>query len=401
MIKQVLKRLLKFRWRNHLKNKFLLWTARFTSGLFVFVLLLETNFLWLTGNMPDIKEVRNPEVAIASELFSDDSILLGRYYTENRTPIYLSSVAPIVVDALVSTEDARFYHHHGFDLFALFGSVSSAANGDKRGGSTLTQQLAKNMFDTRSDANRGLLGKIPVICAIIYKAKEWITASKLELFYTKAEILEMYLNTVDFGNNWFGVKVASQNYFGKQPLELNIQEAALLIGMLKATSSYNPFRNLKMARERRNIVIGQLLKYKKINQHEHDSIIRLAIIIKKRKVDTEEMNDSYIRTYVGELAKKWCEKNGYNLYEDGLHIYTTINSKLQQYAENALHDHLKKMQKQFNDSWGKRNPWCDENGKEIPGFIESTIKRTAVFKILFDNWLCSYLNVVRKFTSCY
>ena len=208
--------------------------------------------------MPNIKQVRNPEVAVASELYTADSVLIGRYYTENRTPIAIKEVSPFMIKALICTEDVRFYSHYGFDLRSIFGTMSSAAKGDQRGGSTLTQQLAKNMFETRSSINQGLLGKIPYVRTVIYKTKEWITAFKLELFYSKSDILEMYLNTIDFGNSWYGIKVASKNYFGKLPIKLNIQEAALLTGMLKATSTYNPFKNPAQAQGRRNIVLDQM-----------------------------------------------------------------------------------------------------------------------------------------------
>ena len=371
-----------FRFKDYISNKYLLWATRICFYLLLYIFLLESNFLWLTGYMPNIKQVQNPEVAVASELYTKDSVLIGRYYTENRTPVSLNEVAPIMLDALVCTEDIRFFKHHGFDVFALFGSFTSAAKGEKRGGSTLTQQLAKNMFETRSVSNQGILGKVPVIRTFIFKTKEWITASKLEIFYSKKEILEMYLNTIEFGNNWYGIKVAANNYFDKLPADLNIQEAALLTGMLKATTSYNPFRFIDKATERRNIVLDQLLKYKVINSTVHDSLCKRPIELKLRNDIADKTGDSYLRNYAGSAAKAWCDKNGYNLHEDGLHIYTTVNSKLQQYAETAMHDHLSKMQKQFNDFWGKRNPWCDEDGKEIPGFIETNIKRTAAYKAL-------------------
>ena len=386
LMKKFFKKLLElFRFRDYIRNKYLLWATRLFAYLLVYILLLESNFLWLTGFMPNIQQVRNPEVAVASELYTKDSVLIGRYYTENRTPVSIDEVAPVMVQALICTEDVRFYKHHGFDILALFGSATSAAKGEKRGGSTLTQQLAKNMFDTRSDVNRGLLGRLPVIRTIIYKSKEWITASKLELFYSKKEILEMYLNTIEFGNNWFGIKVASNNYFGKPPSKLNVQEAALLTGLLKATSSYNPFRFIDKAKERRNIVLDQLLKYNIITSPEHEKLCATPVELKSKKYNIDDSGDSYLRTYAGTIAKAWCDKNGYNLYEDHLKIYTTINSKLQQYAETAMHEHLAKMQKQFNETWGKKNPWCDEDGKEIPGFIESNIKRTAVYKALQRN----------------
>lgn len=367
--------------KHYIKNPVLLWLTRIIAVVAIYILLLETNFLWLTGFMPGRAALSNPEVAIASEIYTADSIPLGKFFKENRTPVALTEVSPLLVKALICTEDVRFYDHHGFDLFSFFGSVASTVQGDERGGSTLTQQLAKNMFRTRAASSQGLLGKIPVVRTIIYKTKEWITAFKLELFYSKDEILEMYLNTVEFGNSWFGIKVASYHYFNKAPSQLNLQESALLAGLLKATTTYNPFRNPENAISRRNIVLKQMEKYQVISSVVADSVSRTDLKLFAPD-DEDSGDDNYIRRYVESEMKKWCADNNFNLYEDGLKIYTTIDSRLQKFAEEAMYEHLSEMQQRFYDFWGSRNSWTDDQGREIPEFLENNIKRTAVYKDL-------------------
>jgi penicillin-binding protein 1A len=370
-----------FRLRKYIHNKFLLWIARIVVFIIIYISLLETNFLWLTGYMPDRYDLNNPEVAVASDVFTVDSVFLGRFFSENRTPIELKNVSPWLVKSLISTEDIRFYDHHGFDFFSMFGSAASTVKGDNRGGSTITQQLAKNMFQTRAASSQGLLGKIPGIRTLIYKSKEWVTAIKLEFFYTKEEILEMYFNTVEFGNNWYGIKVASQNYFDKRPLDLSIQESALMAGVLKATSTYNPIRNKEQALARRNTVLGQLLKYNELTSNQYDSISKLDIVLNRKAKETAT-GAGYIRDIVEQEMKKWCAEKSINLYEDGLKIYLTIDSRMQKYAEEAVHSHLASMQQKFDNFWGKRNPWTDDEGREIPMFIENNVRKTALYKDL-------------------
>lgn len=233
--------------------------------------------------MPKLSDVRNPQVAIATEIYTEDSVLIGKFYNENRTPVKFSEISKNAVDALIATEDVRFYKHHGLDLFALAGGVYSTTKGDERGASTITQQLAKNMYNIRKRNNQGLLQRVRFVGTLISKTKEWITSIKLELFYSKEEILEMYFNTVDFGNNWFGIKVASQNYFSKQPAELNLQESATLIGLLKATSSYNPLTNKKRSLKRRNVVLSQMEKYGYISEQVADSVSSLPLTLNRAK----------------------------------------------------------------------------------------------------------------------
>lgn len=366
----------------YIKSKWLLWPARLLLTITIYVVCLQTNFLWLTGNIPSINEIKNPPVAIATDLFTADSVLIGRYYIENRTPVPYDSMSTWLTKALVATEDVRFYSHHGLDLYAVMAGLFQTATGDNRGGSTITQQLVKNVFNTRDLASQGLLRKIPVVRTLVYKTKEWLTAIKLEFYFSKTEILELYFNSVDYGNNWYGIKVASNNYFSKSPANLNVEEAAVLVGLLKATSSYNPRRNLEKSRQRRNVVLSQLLKYNSINKNQYDSLSALPLKLALRKIRKSENDDSYLRQYVESYLQDWCAAKNINLYEDGLKIYTTINSKLQKYAEEAVYSHDKKLQQQFVEQWGKNNPWADDNGKEIPDFIETQIKLTTTYKDL-------------------
>lgn len=396
---QLFLKVLKFLWRflaglfttpllaKYLRNNFLLWSVRLCLYIGYYFIALQLNLFWLFGYLPDLAEVRNPQVAIATEFYSKDSVLLGKFYNENRTPVTFDKISPYAVNALIATEDVRFYKHHGMDFQSLFGSVASTATGDGRGGSTITQQLVKNMYNTRKIVNMGLLQHIPFVRTVVAKTKEWLTAFKLESFYNKNEILEMYFNTVDFGNNSFGIKVASQNYFSKQPLDLKLEEAATLVGLLKATTSYNPIRSKKRAKERRNVVLGQMLKYNYIQQNVYDSVTKLPMTLKLRKRMSSD-NDSYIRQFVERSIKAWLDRQGYNLYEDGLKIYTTINSRLQKYAEDAMRSHLKKLQKSFYEHWRGKNPWRDDSGAEIPNFLESQIEKIPLYeelKLVYNN----------------
>lgn len=383
----ILNSIVKFSYLKFIKNKVLRGVAILFMLMVYYLILLHINFLWLFGYMPKMSEVKNPQVAIATEIYTEDSVLIGKYYHENRTPLSFDSISTYAVQALVATEDVRFYKHFGLDLYALISGAYSTAKGDERGASTITQQLAKNMYSIRKKTNQGLLQHIPFIGTLVSKSKEWVTSVKLEMFYSKAEILEMYFNTVDFGNNWFGIKVAAQNYFSKQPSELNLQEAATLIGLLKATSSYNPLNNKKRSLARRNIVLSQMQKYGYISQAVFDSVSSMPLNIKRPK-NQSATKDSYLRQLIARIIKSYCDENDININEDGLKIYTTINSHLQNYAEAAVKEHLRKVQKQFDEHWGKQNPWRDDNGREIINFANTAVAFTQ-----------SYDRLKKQFTS--
>ncbi|MEN0053487.1 MAG: transglycosylase domain-containing protein, partial [Mucilaginibacter sp.] len=317
-----------------------------------------------------------------SEVYTADGKLIGQYYKENRSPVELKNISPNLVNALISTEDVRFYKHHGVDFYSFFTSVLSTAKGERRGGSTITQQLAKNLFETRKRKSQGFVKRIPVIRTMVYKCKEWLTAFKIEHVYTKEQILTMYFNTVPFGNNSFGIKTASLKYFNKTPDKVTPAEAALLIGMLKATSSYNPIKYPERALERRNTVLGQMEKYGYLTKTGYDTSAKKPIKLDLSYVEEDSHGDSYLRRAVEKWLDKWCKDNDYNLYEDGLKVYTTIDSRMQRYAEEAVAEKMKMLQKRFNNLWGNKNPWRDSKGVEIKDFILKNEQRLPIYKLL-------------------
>lgn len=319
---------------------------------------------------------------IASELYTSDSVLIGRYYKENRTPIEFNQITKGTIEALIATEDVRFYNHHGVDIYSLFSSMISTFSGDKRGGSTITQQLAKNLYRTRNNKHQGFIKHIPLVRTLIYKLKEWNTALKLEHQYTKNEILTMYFNTVTFGSNTYGLKTAAKKYFNKEPEKLDIQHSAMLIGMLKATTTYNPENNPEKTLERRNIVLSQMEKYNFITKQEYEKYSKTPLGITIGEVMEDNHGDSYLRSAVARYLDDWCESNGYDLYESGLKIYTTIDSKLQHYAEEAMQEQMKILQNRLNNEWGNQNPWRRSNGEEIKDFPEQAVQRLPLFKVL-------------------
>jgi len=329
-----------------------------------------------------MKDIKNPALSLSSEVYYADGTLIGRYYKENRSPVEYKNISPNIINALIATEDVRFYAHNGVDFFSFFSSMLSTAKGDRRGASTITQQLAKNLFETRKKKSQGIIKHIPFIRTIVYKCKEWLTAFKIEHVYTKEEILTLYLNTVPFGNNSFGIKTASLKIFNKTPDKVDPAEAATLIGMLKATSTYNPINNPANALERRNIVLGQMLKYEYLSKAIYNSYIDKPIGLDLSYVENEGQGDSYLRQAVERWLKKWCHDNDYDLYTDGLKIYTTIDPHLQQYAEEAVAEKMKMLQKRFDNLWGNKRPWRDSNGDEIKDFLLKAEQHLPIYALL-------------------
>lgn len=361
----------------------------------VYLFVIETNIFWLTGQMPSVDDLQNPKLSQASEIYSADGVLLGKYFAENRTPIRdYKLISPYLVKALVATEDARFYEHTGIDFQAWAGvAVGIVKGGDRGGGSTISQQLAKNLFKTRtkkSFTKTGLFGYIPGLNKLIYKTKEWVTAIKLERFYTKDEIILWYLNTVDYGNNAYGIKVAAKTYFNTSPDSLNIQEAAILVGLQKATTTYNPKRYdgkplaENKAWKRRNVVLSQMVKAGYLKQSAYDSLAPMPIVLHENEESPYDGTGNYFKVAVAKEIQEWAKKNDMevDLYRDGLKIMTTIDSRLQLHAEEALEEGMRSTQKSFDNHWTGQNPWVDETGKEIPGFIDSVAKRTEYYKAL-------------------
>jgi penicillin-binding protein 1A len=349
-----------------------------------YVFVLQTNFLWLTGAMPDPKDLSNPKLNQASEIYSLDGQLIGRFYAENRTPIEYDNIPKHLIEALVATEDARFYDHSGIDPRAIARATFSF--GRDGGGSTITQQLAKNLFKTRRRDSDGLLNRVPVVRKIVYKSKEWLLAIRLEWNFSKEDILKYYFNTVDFGQNSFGLKTAARTFFNKAPDSLNVQEGAVLVGLQKATTFYNPLKNPKNSLKRRNIVLAQMAKYDYLTKSQADSVSELPLLTNYTPENPYSGPASYLKNAVVDFVKEWGDRNGYNLYTDGLKIRTTIDAKMQQYAEEAVKEKMKRLQKSFDNHWRGRNPWSDEDGNELPGFIDSVARRTERYKGLIKRF---------------
>ena len=342
------------------------------------------NLFWLFGKSPTVHEIMHPDTNIASEIYTEDSVLIGKYFNENRTPVTYAEVNPIFFKTLIDTEDERYYQHHGVDIQGIFAATKDMFKGNARGASTLTQQLVKNMFRMRTRYSNGILGKIPGVKMAIMKTKEWILAAQLECFYSKEDILTMYVNTVDFGSNAYGIKTAARTYFNTTPEKIKVEEAAVLVGLLKATSTYNPKINPKNSKKRRNVVLDNLCSHGDITQAECDSLKALPIELNFSVENIYDGNALYFRQELAKYLKDLFEKQeeDIDLYGDGLKIYTTINSKMQQYAEDAVNKQMRIIQKRFEDHWGRQEPWQDDQHRVIPNFIEDIAKRLPIYKHL-------------------
>lgn len=364
-------------------TKTLIGIASCIVAFFLYLGAVDINFLWLFGKSPGFSAIKEAVTSEASEIYSDDGVLIGKYFNENRTPVEYEDVNPAFWKALIDTEDERFYKHHGIDYTGLVGAVKDAVlHHDARGASTITQQLAKNMFRMRTNYSTGLLGKLPGVRMLIVKSKEWIIATKLEMTHSKKEILTMYANTVDFGSNAFGIKTAAKTYFNCSPKELTAEQAAVLVGMLKATTYYNPIANPKNSLRRRNIVLSNMVRHGDLTRAEYDSISQIDIELKYSVESNYDGTALYFREAVADELRKWCNDNDYDLYTSGLKIYTTIDSRMQKYAEEAAIKQMKQVQRNFNNHWGNQEPWQDERHNVIPDFIEGIAKRQPVYKNL-------------------
>jgi penicillin-binding protein 1A len=385
-------------------NKVLRYLAILFFLIVIFICSLELNFLGIFGYSPTKKDIKFPTLSVSSEVYTADGKLIGRYYKENRTPVNFKDIDSTIIQALIATEDVRFYKHSGVDFYSIGSGIVSTISGDKRGGSTITQQLAKNLYRTRNNKSQGLVKHIPLLRTLVSKFKEWLTAYKLESNYSKEDILTMYLNTVPFGNNSYGINTAAKHYFNKSVDNLEVYESAMLVGMLKATSTYNPIRNQKRALERRNVVLSQMYKYNYLSENAYKKAIATPISLDLGKDVGKNDGDSYLRSAVAKWLEKWCEDNGYDLYEDGLKIYTSIDSKLQKYAEEAVHEQMSILQKRFYNVWGDKDPWRDSEGNVIPNFVENNLNKLpwmAAFKKKYKNnqdSLDYYLNKPKKMT---
>ena len=359
------------------------------SSIIIFIASVNYNPYNLFGGMPSLQDLEKPESDLASELYSGDNLLLGKYFRYNRSPIEFNDLSDELVTTLLVTEDIRFYDHSGIDFKGLVRAtygvskniLTFGGSGLEGGGSTITQQLAKNLFKIRRE-KKGKLSSVPFLGLVISKVKEWIVAIKLEEFYTKKEILAMYLNTAEYGSNSYGIKVASKTYFDKLPSELNYNESSIIVGLLNKPTKYNPYFNPENALDKRAEIFYNLFKYEVISRKYYDSI-RTSELNLSYKVENQNVGQAtYFRTVVRNYLINWARENGYDLFSDGLKIYTTIDSRMQEIAENAVKNQMNRLQKIFNDHWDGKNPWIDEKGFEIKDFLKNTIKRTRYYKSL-------------------
>lgn len=365
-------------------RKYIYWFWMFSLFPIFAVIILITSVRYFS-ELPDTLALQNPQTNLASEVYSSDLKVIGKYYAENRTNVKFREISPNVINALIATEDARFFGHSGVDVRALGRAVFGVLIGRKAagGGSTLTQQLAKMLFP------RERLSKPELV---IRKMKEWIIAVKLEREYTKQEIMALYLNKFDFINSAVGIKSAAQIYFDSSPDSLKIEQAAMLVGMAKNPSLYNPNRFIDRSKGRRNTVLNQMYKYDYITEEQCDSLKALPLTLSFRRENHNDGLAPYFREYLRDVfLKNWCDENRkpdgtkYNIYRDGLKIYTTIDSRMQGYAEEAVTEHLSSLQQDFiKECAQKRNaPFAwNVTKEEIKGIMTQGMKRSERYRIL-------------------
>jgi len=347
----------------------------------VFVLLIVFTAFGLFGPLPSFRDLENPKSNQASEVISSDKQVLGTYYIQNRSPVTYKELSPNVVNALVATEDSRFYDHSGIDFSRSFSIIFYNLIGSHQGGSTITQQLAKNLFNGGGSHNP--------IKRIIQKLQEWVISVRLERNYTKQEILTMYLNTVDFGAyNTFGIKSAARTYFNTTPDKLTPEQAALLVGMLNAPGLYSPINHPQNAIKRRNLVLERMEKQGYLSDGQADELKQKPLGLDFRRIDHNEGLAQYFRAVLKKeiqqilIDKSINKPDGtpYDLDRDGLKIYTTIDATMQQYAEEAQKTYMRTLQAQFNDHWHGHSLW-----KEIPTFkslLDEGMRRSDRYKEL-------------------
>jgi penicillin-binding protein 1A len=346
------------------------------GGLILTVLFLVGVNKGMLGYMPDFEELENPKSAIASEIYAEDGVLIGKYFLQNRSNVAFSDISPNVFEALIATEDIRFHKHSGIDFRGLARAISKM--GRSGGASTISQQLAKNLFHDPDYSNK--------FKRIAQKIKEWVIAIKLERSYTKDEIITMYLNTVQFSGHSYGIKSAAYEFFNKTPAELTKEESAVLVGLLKAISRFNPRLNPENSYNRRNVVLNQMRRYDFISGTEYDSLKEIPIILDYKADTHNEGLAPYFREYLKKELIPWCKERGLNLYKDGLKIHTTLNSKMQEYAENAVSKHIPELQKEFYKSWGSKNPWRSEDWQEIKDFPIKEARKTERYRTLREEF---------------
>ena len=360
------------------------------SPVFIIILFIFLVGFGVFGALPKVDELLNPKNNLATIVYSGDMKILGKYYSENRVNVAFEKIDKDVVNALIATEDVRYYEHNGVDFKALLRSFFGVFTGGNRGGgSTISQQLAKMMFP------RERLNKLELV---VRKLKEWIIATQLEKYYTKDEILALYLNKFDFLNLAVGIKSAAQIYFNSNQDSLKIEQAAMLVGMAKNPSLFNPIRHNEICLKRRNVVLNQLVKYGYLSSLKYDSLKVLPLGLSFRPEDHNDGLAPYFREYLRDVfLKNWCKSHinseteaPYNIYKDGLKIYTTIDSRMQNYAEEAVYDHMNDLQKMFSkECLNKKNaPFAwNVSKQEIEGIMNSSVKRSDRYRQLKEDGL--------------
>ncbi|KAF2335449.1 penicillin-binding protein 1A [Flavobacterium daemonense] len=364
---------------NYYKKKFWRVFAYTLLGILAFFLFASWG---LFGSMPSFEDLENPDSNLATEIISSDGVVIGKYFKTNRSQLKYSDLPKSLVEALVATEDARFYEHSGIDGRGTLRAVFSL--GTNGGASTLTQQLAKQLF--HGEGSKFLPFRI------VQKIKEWIIAIRLERQYTKNEILAMYCNVYDFGNYSVGVSSAAQTYFSKDPKDLTMDESAILVGMFKNSGLYNPVRNPEGVKNRRNVVLSQMAKAKMISESEKLRLQALPITLKFKLESHREGMATYFREYLRDYMKKWVAENkkpdgsDYDIYKDGLKIYTTIDSRMQQYAEEAVSEHMKNLQQQFflEMKTNKNAPFVNITQAETDRIMTQAMKNSSRWAIMRD-----------------
>ena len=349
----------------------------FSIGVFSFVSIFLAAGFGLLGKMPEFRQLENPKTNLATQIYSSDNKVIGKfYYNDNRTPLYYEEIPKNLIDALIATEDERFYDHSGIDLRGTLRAVVYL--GEKGGASTVSQQLARQLFTGVRSRN--------TLDAVVQKIKEWVIAVQLERRYAKKEILTMYLNLYDFNYNADGLRSAANIYFSKEPSDLLMEESAMLVGMLKNSSLYNPIRRPELVISRRNIVFQQMLRNEMLTQKEVDSLQQLPLQIQFNPQSHREGLATYFRAYLRQFMLNWIQDNPkpdgekYNLYLDGLTIYTTLDSKMQTYAENAVKEHMSNLQDAFFEQntpkWNPTAPFLDLTEKEVERLMDQAMRRS-------------------------
>ncbi len=380
-------------WVNRVNKYVWVIVIAFILGLPLYIFTVSIDLFGLFGPMPNTKDIENPSNDLASELISGDGVSLGNYARYNRTQVSFHELSEELRTTLVISEDIRFYNHSGLDLIAYLRAIKGLLTfSPAGGGSTITQQLAKNLFtqaeDRSLDGSIAKLGKYPK--RIVQKTKEWIISVNLEENFTKEEIIAMYLNTTNFSSNAFGIKIAAKTYFNKEPNQLNLQESAVLVGMLQAPSFFNPKRNPQNALKKRNEVLYKVFKegYKIKTRKQLDSIKTLPIDLDYKVLNQNQGMATYFRTVASNYLMSWCKEKGIDLWNSGLKIYTTIDSRTQRYAEEAVTEHMSTLQDSFYKEWKarNRNPWVDDNWQEIKDFLPKRIKKSDAYKIYAEKY---------------